>query len=602
MTEKARASSRPDSTPEIVTEEKSSGIERISRAPSEPRDNVRDDKNAADYNLRVIGPLVRYVSEVHGEQALRDAAREANVDYKALKSLQGWMSWSQCETLLQRIFRIAGSEENFNEACVYRFVESWGPFRYIAWALTPLFMYQGAVRANKTLSTVAEFSVETLNVRRVIVHYKSKKQESRLLCATRRVALANLPTFFGLPVARLQERKCTGWGDDCCEYDISWAEQKRWLPMAIGAGVGLGLAAILHKFAVDSFAALVLAPALGAALGRLFDARKNERASVTNTEEANAALQRVMAEEAEARREIMALGQRQRDWAALVEEAYATRLDNLRGVMKQAEEMQQARESTLLGFSHDLRNPLMVLASTVEFLRENGDALGDEGPTLIEDVEGSIAQMKRMLGDFVSAATSKQAIVRLRPQRLDVSGLTSSITRRLRALLQGRSIVPSVMQTRDAPEEIFFDPLVFDRVIDNLLTNAAKYTERGSIVVEVTGNDDFIIIKVSDSGRGIDEAELERIFQAGGSTKEKRAQDSFGVGLSVVVELLEQVGGSLEVMSQPGRGTTFWANFPIGSEATLRPSVRPSAPSGTNISTSSGGALSARVRIRKPPA
>ena len=126
------------------------------------------------------------------------------------------------------------------------------------------------------------------------------------------------------------------------------------------------------------------------------------------------------------------------------------------------------------------------------------------------------------------------------------------------------------MQTREAPDVIYFDPLVFDRVTDNLLTNAAKYTERGSIVVEVTGNDDFIIIQVSDSGRGIDETELERIFQPGGSSKDHRANDSFGVGLSVVLQLLEQVGGSLEVMSQPGRGTTFWANFPIGSESTLR--------------------------------
>jgi signal transduction histidine kinase len=207
-----------------------------------------------------------------------------------------------------------------------------------------------------------------------------------------------------------------------------------------------------------------------------------------------------------------------------------------------------------------------------------------------------------MLGDFVSAATAKRAIVRVIPQKLDVASLTTSLTRRLRALVQGRPIVPSVMRTREAPDTIYFDPLVFDRVTDNLLTNAAKYTERGSIVVEVTGKDGFIVIQVSDSGRGIDEVELERIFQPDGSNKDSRARDSFGVGLSVVLQLLEQVGGSLEVMSQPGRGTTFWANFPVGSEATLQQSLRPSMPSTTNERAQTQNPLSGRVRIRKPPA
>lgn len=575
---------------------KESGTTRISRAPSPPA-----AAPSADYNLRILWPLARYLEEKHGIDALTRIATKRKIDLALLDGRTHWISIESFEGFLKDVRVLVGSEEKFLLACVHRIQEAYGPLRYILWAMSPAAVFEQGIKTFRLMSRVGDPEKVSVGRTHFKMRMRSARPISREACLARQAQSAALPTIWGLPQAHVHEEGCIGLGAATCEIEYSWYANNRLVPILTGGVIGLGFGAL--TFLVEhSPLVVILSGFIGLLLGHVFESRGATRANEGTRARIMEALTQLAHEEADARSEIMALGQRQRDWANLVEEAYTTRLDGLQGVMKQAEEMQQARESTLLGFSHDLRNPLMVLASTVEFLRDNSESLGDEGPQVIEDVEGSITQMKRMLGDFVSAATSKQAIVRLRPQRLDVAGLTSSLTRRLRALLQGRPIVPSVMKTREAPEEIFFDPLVFDRVVDNLLTNAAKYTERGSIVVEVTGDDDFIIIQVSDSGRGIEEAELERIFRPGGSTKEKRARDSFGVGLSVVLELLEQVGGSLEVMSQTGRGTTFWANFPIGSEATLRPSVRPSAAVVQNSSSSSSGALSARVRIRKPPA
>jgi signal transduction histidine kinase len=121
----------------------------------------------------------------------------------------------------------------------------------------------------------------------------------------------------------------------------------------------------------------------------------------------------------------------------------------------------------------------------------------------------------------------------------------------------------TVFATREVPEHVQIDPLALDRIVDNLLTNAAKYTERGSIVVEVDGSPGFLVVKVSDTGCGIQPEELERVFEVGGSSAESRRGDSFGVGLSVVVQLLDQMGGRLEIMSKPGSGTTFWVYLPV---------------------------------------
>ena len=95
------------------------------------------------------------------------------------------------------------------------------------------------------------------------------------------------------------------------------------------------------------------------------------------------------------------------------------------------------------------------------------------------------------------------------------------------------------------------------------MTNAVKYTEQGSIVLELDGKPGFLTIKISDTGRGIADEDIERIFHAGGSDPDKREEYSHGLGLSVVVRLLDRMGGKLEVMSFPGRGSTFWVHFPI---------------------------------------
>ena len=124
--------------------------------------------------------------------------------------------------------------------------------------------------------------------------------------------------------------------------------------------------------------------------------------------------------------------------------------------------------------------------------------------------------------------------------------------------------------TRDSPPSIVVDRLLFDRVVDNIVTNAAKYTERGNIVVEISGGADGLCLKVSDTGRGITRERLEQAFAESRPDPNPIVGKSYGIGLPTVVRLLDQLGGRLEVMSRPGRGTTFWVRIP------LKPPRRPS--------------------------
>jgi signal transduction histidine kinase len=190
-------------------------------------------------------------------------------------------------------------------------------------------------------------------------------------------------------------------------------------------------------------------------------------------------------------------------------------------------------------------------------------------------METAAAQLEGMLTKLMEVATQDPGFVRLVPEPHPVAPLAEMFRRRLKALVHGRDIKVSVFCTREAPDEIVIDPVVFDRVVANFLTTAAKYTHRGSILLEISGTPfspadgdpspvpAFLTLKLSDTGEGISSTDFDRIFRPRSGNAPSSRPDSYGVGLSNVVRLLAQIGGRIDVMSKPAVGTTFWAHFPV---------------------------------------
>jgi signal transduction histidine kinase len=295
----------------------------------------------------------------------------------------------------------------------------------------------------------------------------------------------------------------------------------------------------------------------GAILGYALELRRTHRANLAIGDEAVDALRKLSHEEADARLEIVDLHHRQRRWTQLLEEQLAERAVVMEQMLGEARRVSENRVKTLRGMSHDLNNPLLVLMSSLSLLEMDG---ADANVT--RDMQLAIDQMRQLLRVMVNNL-SGEVNVPWAHQELDVAMTTDQLRGRMKALVFGRDIRVSVFRSREAPESIRCDSTLFDRVVDNLFTNAAKYTVSGSIVVEVGGTPGYLTLKVSDTGRGIPADKIAHIFVPGGSDESSRAKGSFGVGLSVVVHLLARIGGRLEVMSRQDIGTTFWAHFPV---------------------------------------
>lgn len=525
-----------------------------------------------DYNTRILHPLVRFIAEQHGEAVARDVTGRAGVPFELIDGNSHWIAQGPFEQLLEHARALFAGDEAFARACVHRIAESYGPIRYALWATSPTGVYIKVARAYRLATTLGAPTIVSASRTALHMRVESERPISRLNCLLRQAHTRHLPTFWGLPPAMLRESACVALGNDACEYHLRYFDSRRWLPVVLGAALGAALAAVAARFGLSNALSYASLPLLGATLGFALEQQRTARANLAVVEEHNAAMRAIANEESETRRELLAMHQRQREWTQMLEEDAAERAASIEEVVDALQRTREARDRQLRGFSHDLRSPLSVIRLGTNYLAKNIPAEEDGTREVIVELEHAAERMQQLLTQLMAAAAVGATVNP--PERIEVPALAERLQRRLRAIVYGRDIRVSVVCKREAPPAIQLDPLLLDRITDNLLGNAAKYTERGTIVLEVEGVPDFLVLKISDTGRGIAPSEIERVFSPGGSDKGSRVGDSYGLGLSVVVQLLAQIGGRLEVMSKPDVGTTFWVHLPVRARAITPPPVR----------------------------
>ncbi len=520
-------------------------------------------KEAADYSLRIFWSFARWIEDTKGIAALEEVAASGGVRAADFDGSTRWVSHAQVERILAAGYELAGDDATFKSAFAHRFEEGYGPYRYMIWAVSLEKMCLMAVHmGNKILTNAGRFECLYSSGTTFGLRYVSTQPESRLMCISRQIGWLNAPRFRGgASGAEVIEHSCIAKGDASCDYHFRWSEERALAPVVIGLGAGVA-AALGAGWLASSYtsAALYIAlPLLGAVLGHVRELHRIAKASLAHTQ-ANGEAMRCLGEaEAETRSEITALQQRQQEWSRRMEEEAIGHTRTLERVVQGLNGLQQSRETSIRGFSHDLRNPLFVVRANTQLLRERSSGAVDD--EILGDMDEASLQIEFMLSKLMEVATAETGHVKLVARAVVVAPLAEVLRRRLKALVHGRSIDVSVVCDADAPESITIDPLVFDRVIDNLLTNAAKYTDCGSIKLAIRGGGDHLTLELSDTGRGVPAAKLGGIFRPR-PADEPSGPNSYGIGLSSAVRLLAQVGGRLEVRSEPGVGSTFTALFP----------------------------------------
>ncbi|MFT4123739.1 MAG: ATP-binding protein [Microbacteriaceae bacterium] len=221
----------------------------------------------------------------------------------------------------------------------------------------------------------------------------------------------------------------------------------------------------------------------------------------------------------------------------------------------------RAREEFLAGVSHELRTPLTSIVGYLEVVQDSIDAEALGVARALEVMQRNANQLMRRIGDLLHVA---DATVTMRPRAVEVVQIVRQAIDaiRIRAANAGVDVDGELCD----PFTATLDPSRLAQVLDNLLTNAVKYSDRGGHVrVRVEQDGARMLLTVADEGRGIPAAEQGRIFGRFYRAEAVRGGPvgGAGLGLSIVRQIVDAHGGTITVHSRVGEGSTFVVELPL---------------------------------------
>ncbi len=231
-----------------------------------------------------------------------------------------------------------------------------------------------------------------------------------------------------------------------------------------------------------------------------------------------------------------------------------------------AELASQAKSRMLANMSHELRTPLNAIIGFSELLQRGvGGTLSEQQLEFVETVLASGHHLLSLINDLLDLSKIDAGRMELKRERVELVSTALLVQQLLRPVAAAQGVdlhvdVPEALPAIDA------DPVRLKQIVTNLVSNGIKFTPNGGRVeLRARAIDDAIEIVVVDTGVGIRAEDLPRLFREFERlhTRSPNAPEGTGLGLALTKQLVELHGGTIEVSSEPDKGTTFTVRLPI---------------------------------------
>lgn len=225
------------------------------------------------------------------------------------------------------------------------------------------------------------------------------------------------------------------------------------------------------------------------------------------------------------------------------------------------EGVEQRRRELIGDLTHELRTPLTIVQGYLEGL---ADGTIEPSVDIYQRLAKETARLRRLVNDLQELSQAEAGYLPIRAQRLEVFPLLNALVQKFSDQLLEEGPALRLNCAADLPP-VLADPERVEQILVNLVGNALRYTQAGSITISAWSEMGKIWIAVTDTGQGIAPEELPHIFERFWRADRSRDRQSggTGIGLAISRRLVELQGGTIEVESQVGHGSTFRFSLPL---------------------------------------
>ncbi|GAB4468976.1 MAG: ATP-binding protein [Burkholderiaceae bacterium] len=251
-----------------------------------------------------------------------------------------------------------------------------------------------------------------------------------------------------------------------------------------------------------------------------------------------------------------------------------------------AENATRSKTQFFAAASHDLRQPLQAIGIYVSLLKKRA-----QGPLepLVKNLSTAVESLSKLVEELLEISRLDSGSIQPRTQQVLIDEMFGLLEQEFMPQAAAKGLA---LRVRRAGYAIESDQMLLMRVLRNLLANAIRYTQRGGVLLAARPRGGLISLEVYDTGPGIRQQELDRIFEEfyRGESSKNESGSGFGLGLSIVKRICSVLGHPLVVTTRPGSGTVFRVEVPL-SAMPRRPVRGPAETTEAAIRTLSGHTL-----------
>jgi len=242
----------------------------------------------------------------------------------------------------------------------------------------------------------------------------------------------------------------------------------------------------------------------------------------------------------------------------------------LRQSMEEAEAANHAKTAFLSNMSHEIRTPMTAILGFTEVLKRGLHPSETDRQRHLNTIANSGTHLLELINDVLDLSKVESGAMEVESIPCKAAFISNEVAHVLKVKAEEKGIDLKVVVENDLPSHIMSDPSRLRQIVTNLVGNAIKFTEQGGVTVAIEHIDDKadprMLIKVSDTGIGMNEKQLSTIFEAfiQADASITRRFGGTGLGLSISRKLALAMDGDIIVTSEEGKGSTFMLSVPVG--------------------------------------